>query len=149
IESSDDLVNWKTLASVINNVSITNIIEVKGSGSVIRMLGYKQGTTNKYSINEFEVYGTADTTTYIPSTEKPVIYPNPASSLVHIARGKDAIESISLYDITGRTVIQSNTTQGSLLVTLSITGLPAGIYVISIQTVKGVYRYKLLKASGR
>jgi F5/8 type C domain-containing protein/type IX secretion system substrate protein/fibronectin type III domain protein len=57
IQIADDTANWKTLANITNNISLTNSIPLQGTGRYVRLLGTVRGTVYGYSIYEFEVYG--------------------------------------------------------------------------------------------
>ena len=67
----------------------------------------------------------------IPTDETITVYPNPASTTLHI----DAVEngqSITIFDMTGRKALQ-----GSFTNDLSLTGLPSGVYLLRITTSDG------------
>jgi hypothetical protein len=74
----------------------------------------------------------------------PQIYPNPVKGgIVHIKRGDERVRSISMYDATGRTLIQINN------VTSETTDIPVhafanGFYLMEIRTNKNVYKEKVL-----
>ena len=59
------------------------------------------------------------------------VYPNPATTDIHIS-GVDGGETITLYDMMGRKVLQK-----SFSPTLSIAGLSNGIYLLHITTAEG------------
>lgn len=59
------------------------------------------------------------------------VYPNPSSSKIHIS-GVDDGQSIVLYDMTGRMVLQED-----FRTDLSIAGLRSGIYLLQITTKEG------------
>src|SRR6185295_19411483 len=56
--------------------------------------------------NKLVVYGLTDYVDGLPSTpsNEPVVYPNSASEVVHVARGEDAIKKINLFDLNGKLV---------------------------------------------
>lgn len=58
IAVSDDAVNWTTIVTKTNNLSVSNFFSIKGSGRYVRMYGTARGTTYGYSLYSFEVYGT-------------------------------------------------------------------------------------------
>ncbi len=64
------------------------------------------------------------------------IYPNPTSDLVKI---DGDIQSVSLLDFSGQTVLESNETQ------LSLENLASGIYVLKINTDEGTFTEKIQK----
>lgn len=65
--------------------------------------------------------------------ESPVLYPNPASSIVHITR-KRATEdwNISLTDAAGRTVRTARMMPGESSFGLDVTGVVAGYYIVQV-----------------
>ena len=72
-----------------------------------------------------------------PETSGVCLYPNPTSSLLHI-EGVTQGQSIALYDITGRKVLQTTFTPE-----LSVEGLSPGLYLISITTTEGIINRKI------
>ena len=72
-----------------------------------------------------------------PETSGVCLYPNPTSSLLHI-EGVTQGQSIALYDITGRKVLQTTFTPE-----LSVEGLCPGLYLISITTTEGIINRKI------
>ena len=67
------------------------------------------------------------------------IYPNPTNGKVTIQNVESAIETIQVFDLTGKMVFETRQT------TFDITHLPTATYVIQIRTDKGVLTRKLLK----
>lgn len=68
----------------------------------------------------------------IAATSQVRVYPNPASSTIHID-GLDNGASINLYDITGRMVMHSTFTGE-----LSVSQLTSGLYLLNITTIDGI-----------
>ena len=68
----------------------------------------------------------------IAATSQVRVYPNPASSTIHID-GLDNGASINLYDITGRMVMHSTFTGE-----LSVSQLTSGLYLLNITTTDGI-----------
>jgi hypothetical protein len=74
----------------------------------------------------------------------PVLYPNPVS-----ASGEASLEPAISYqhyevhDVLGRVVQQSNTP--GVLNGVSLSGLPAGMYVLRIETTDGVQTFRVLR----
>lgn len=64
-------------------------------------------------------------------TDAVVIYPNPASTVVHIRHEGEAIDRVSVYSLLGQRVIDmpvnSNATR------IDISGLAAGVYVVKLE----------------
>ena len=59
------------------------------------------------------------------------IYPNPASSIVHISNGNNTIERVRIFDMKGRIMFNENYNQQSL-VELNIESWPVGLYSIEL-----------------
>ena len=79
--------------------------------------------------------GTAET-----STVETSIYPNPATSAIHIQFGEPAYESIDIVDVHGRKLLQINT-EGSTEIETDISQLPAGMFFVHGITADGVLSY--------
>ena len=63
------------------------------------------------------------------------LYPNPANDVLHIV-GDTELQSVSMYDLLGKLVAQYDM-GGELSKSISISDLPAGIFLIKIETVSG------------
>ena len=57
IQVSDDSTHWMTVADITNNTSFSNVVPVQASARYVRLLGITRGTSEGFSIDEFEVYG--------------------------------------------------------------------------------------------
>jgi len=74
------------------------------------------------------------------------MYPNPASDFVNLNVGQDGKYSIKIYDMAGKSVFaqsQRNMNAGST-VKVPVSGLPGGVYVISIEGEKQSFSKKLI-----
>jgi bacillolysin len=72
-------------------------------------------------------------------SETPILYPNPTNSDVTI-RSESDIKSVSVVDITGKLMTYvSNIAQTQT--TISLVGLPTGIYLFQIETITGEKSY--------
>jgi hypothetical protein len=58
IQVSDDAIKWTTIKSITDNTDFDDYIPVKGSGRYVRMNAIERGSPYRYSLYEFEVYGT-------------------------------------------------------------------------------------------
>lgn len=63
------------------------------------------------------------------------VYPNPATNVLNIG-GLLAGDTYTLYDVTGRAVTQG-TAYSQGVKTISVEGLPAGLYMLTVRDVKG------------
>jgi hypothetical protein len=68
------------------------------------------------------------------------IYPNPASSQIHIQFGGPVYVSISIVDVHGRKILQVNT-EGSTEIEPDVSQLPEGIYFVNGITADGEFSY--------
>ena len=71
------------------------------------------------------------------------VYPNPASTVLHISLSRDNIESISLYDNFGRKVVSYNNISVSLL-DINLSDFSSGLYYLEIVSLDGLASKKVL-----
>ena len=71
------------------------------------------------------------------------VYPNPASDLLNISSQKDRIDSVSLTDAAGRTVLTNKVSAENG--TLNIGHLPKGVYILKIQLDGKTVTKKIIK----
>ncbi len=71
------------------------------------------------------------------------IYPNPSLNLLNIENNNLQIQLISVYDFTGREILQEIC--NSNLCRLNIESLIPGIYIVEIETTKGNHLEKFIK----
>lgn len=79
----------------------------------------------------------------VTDSKAPMVFPNPARTIINIAGGTDSLRYITIYDISGKMLIREKTA-GSAITQLSTSGLPRGIYIIEITTASNEYRDKLI-----
>jgi hypothetical protein len=68
-----------------------------------------------------------------------LIYPNPASGIIHINTNNEKIKSIKLFNVQGQLIQEYFTNE------FSIANLPNGIYFVTTQTDKTTFTNKLIK----
>jgi len=74
-----------------------------------------------------------------------LIYPNPTTGILVIAsEAKQSIKNIKITDITGK-IILSPFVKGAGGLEIDLTPQPSGIYLLKIETEKGVYTEKIIK----
>lgn len=76
-------------------------------------------------------------------SQEVVIYPNPTSSIVHI-NSNLKIESISSVDFLGKTSLVNFNSNN----TIDVSNLPKGVYLLQIETDKGLINKKIICLSG-
>ena len=75
----------------------------------------------------------------------PVVYPNPASDLIHVVSGEETIQSLGLYDLLGKVIRVEQNPGGEADLKLNISNLPSGVYILKITTPSKVYQQKVMK----
>jgi hypothetical protein len=65
IQVSDNGTAWTTLYAKTGSLGGTDNLMMDGVGRYVRMKGLAQGTSNGYSLNEFDVYGEAEPTGFV------------------------------------------------------------------------------------
>ena len=102
---------------------------------------YFEGETGTYLL-DIQVTRTGAVSTGLPEESSLKIYPNPASSMLHV-EGTDVIERIELYDTQGRMMLQWE--EGSRNAELNISDLNEGTYFLHIQGQNGTTVHKIVK----
>lgn len=70
-------------------------------------------------------------------------YPNPTSGSWKISNNKDAIQSVSVFDVTGKQVLNVTTPSNEAIIDAS--NFKSGVYISKIKTNNGVQNLKLVK----
>lgn len=70
------------------------------------------------------------------------IYPNPTSDLLFIRAVNEKLESISIYDMSGKLIL---TDSSSSKLRVNLRALPTGAYLIFLKTAKGNKTFKFIK----
>ena len=73
----------------------------------------------------------------------PLIFPNPAANDVNILQGTDAIQTVSIYDLSGRLMMRSNNDNKNTLINIKLYNLARSVYIVEIKTINNTYRNKL------
>ena len=73
------------------------------------------------------------------------IYPNPTTGELRIESSKFRVQSVDIYDVSGRKVLTSPVSLMSPETVLNISHLPAGLYFVKIHTEVGAVVRKVLK----
>lgn len=84
------------------------------------------------STNEFDLKNTTN------------VFPNPASNNISISSANNTINSYTITDVSGRTVIPLKQVS-SLNTSLDISALNSGLYFVNIETDKGSFSKKIIK----
>ena len=80
---------------------------------------------------------------------KSVVYPNPVNSLLNInlTTSEESKFKISLYEITGRFIKQSSVNTKNSSITINVTDLSSGMYILQISNANGslIETHKIIK----
>ena len=68
------------------------------------------------------------------------LYPNPVSEILHI-QSRDPLQQVTFYDVLG----QSLMTVHKDFENIPVSNLPAGVYFVEVQTLKGVLVKRVVK----
>ncbi|MGC3979401.1 MAG: T9SS type A sorting domain-containing protein [Paludibacteraceae bacterium] len=133
---------------VIDNIVISNeLFSAYVAGSVMRETAATQKITNYTSTTTDHTPISATFRFTVPTGLQSLfqeanisLYPNPASDCVFI-RSDVGVQRVAIYDLTGSLVLTLNSvTQG-----VDISQLPRGIYIVQLNTEKGIYLQKIMK----
>ena len=80
-----------------------------------------------------------------PKFEAFKIYPNPTTSELRVESGELKVNSVEVFDIYGKKLSQLSTFNSQLSTQINVSQLPAGVYIIKIQSDKGVYKQQFIK----
>ena len=95
--------------------------------------------------------GIDNTQTLTQSSNQAItIYPNPTAGVLNIAADGADITAVELYNTMGKTVKNFNSTNtnpqsSNQAIALDLTGLPSGIYYLTITTTQGLTTRKIVK----
>lgn len=149
-----------------NSVSIGNSFVKHGSGNFLKIQSGIDPVMNSYlkliytetpdgriyavQLYDHKVYFTDSSATPSTGFSEPLAeqsyihaYPNPAADVVHISCKEpgNSIEQVSIYDLTGKRCV---TLPGhGINAELNTEALPAGLYVLEVETLQGLQRNKL------
>ena len=72
------------------------------------------------------------------------VYPNPAAERLHIRCETTTLLSLSLRDIAGRVCHEQLLSSGTHTAAIGLEGLPAGVYILQLQTPYGAERVRVI-----
>ncbi|MHA4811030.1 discoidin domain-containing protein [Flavitalea flava] len=161
IQVSNDALTWRTIRTVTGNTFYSNVLAVSGTGRYVRMYGTRRGTFAGYSIYEMEVYGAAGAVAAAASMVKSAVgmkemtnmtnitvYPNPSANTINVTSADASITSMEIMSLNGQT-IRSLHMNAQRAVTVDISFLHDGVYVLVIHTSTGFFTQKIIKVSGK
>ena len=146
------LLNWQTAMELNNNYfeiqrssdsrSFTAIGRVNGNGNSKEILNYNFDDNSPlegmsyYRLKQVDYNGNYNYSQVLPVSFTSVavtIYPNPATDNILI-KSQEELLSITLQDVTGRTVFKQNFVNGESIQQIPLSTLQEGLYLVSVQT---------------
>lgn len=114
--------------------SLANIKKLTfSSGNLV--LSTTSGGIDNYALNTMRYLNFTDlslgTKEYVPASKNIVLYPNPVDDVFHLsfANALQGAIQIQISTLEGRVVQQQNHNENSNTATLSVIGLPSGLYL--------------------
>jgi glucosylceramidase len=123
-------------------VSIPNIIFTGGSNKILRL----EIVGGDFNIDKIAIQNTLGISKN-EFTDELLLHPNPVTSYLNINSKHVGDSSVSIYDITGSLVLKSAFKVEAIKsdITIDLTSLSKGLYVVKITNEKGIYIKKILK----
>lgn len=103
------------------------------------LLGY----TVDFSASDFDLAGCTEIGIEEENGNKFSFYPNPVENILLVELNNSANAMINLYDLSGRNVLAYRTS--TEIFSMDLSNLVSGIYIIEVQTEKGISRKKIVK----
>jgi hypothetical protein len=118
------------------------VADMDGDGRMELLLGGKWGGLNMYWTGP----PPTDVFTPVLAAASPVLlFPNPATNQLTVRRqiGAEGDFKIALRNLLGQLVQTDNLPAGNIQTTFEISNLPAGVYLVSVQSNKGLWTSKV------
>lgn len=130
---------WDSLGSPDFSSGDVNEGKIEFTNSNVPVVSYSSlnGIYVKYYGNENALLSTKQQ--QIAAVNAIVISPNPVTSFFSV-KADDKIETIDIFDLTGKKVFSSSETEE-----LNISSLKSGLYLIKMKTSTGIYSEKIFK----
>ncbi len=96
------------------------------------------------AIDDFIIYEGAPLGINDKSVIEAKIYPNPADNVVNIEVPADSKGSITLYDVTGKTIIKLDIKEGQHKYSINTSAIAAGTYLVMVQTQYAIQNNKVV-----
>jgi len=140
---STDGVNW---SNTFDDVISGNILINNGGTIYFRIAQYFQGSIGTYLL-DVNITRTASLGIYENQFADSIkVYPNPAKDFVTINCNDfdGELNQINLINIQGQIIFTTNTSNQSKTINLPINNFSEGIYMLQLQTTKGILTKKLI-----
>jgi hypothetical protein len=79
----------------------------------------------------------------VTNEKSPLVYPNPANTVVHIAKGTEPVKLVNVYDIAGKIILRVPEVSQAVI-DIPVATISNGLYFVEIVTPNSVYREKLV-----
>jgi hypothetical protein len=124
------------------DIGVFDSVVFKLSSSDNGMFG--MNTPAFFCIDNLEIQPTVDTQASFFTVKEMLVYPNPASNLIHL-KAHDAIiiNGVRLLNANGQVVLEQNS--AVTINAISIEQIPRGIYFIELKTNTGIKHQKFIK----
>ena len=154
--------DWDTLTSAIipvangtassawiksGNISIDPIKYNSDSVCVAFRYTSTTGAAANYYIDSIKILGTPISVGIknINTAQYVSVYPNPSSGEIQVISNQCSVSSIEIYNLLGEKVYTSPFTVNRSPITINVSDLPSGVYVIEVITDKGIEVRKFKK----
>jgi hypothetical protein len=142
-DKSENLLMCDAFGNIIDNVCYQDTVpwpDADGNGYYLKLMNPDLDNSQPSSW-----VASGDVLTYsenINENNLLKIYPNPATEILNIET-EGIMERIMINDIYGRRILLEEPHSRKYI--LDITGLPAGLYIISVETSNGIYSSKFIR----
>jgi len=139
--------NGSTWSDTYDDVMPSNIIVNNGGTVYFHVAPYFIGQTGTYLL-DIDVSRATAGIEDIASSEYLSVFPNPATDILNIeVENNTRVNNLEIIDIVGKQVLQiNNPTFNNKHITIPITELPYGIYMLLIQTDETIWQHKFIKS---
>jgi hypothetical protein len=139
----------------VDGMHFDKLATVKSEGNSVSNQDYSSADNhpgngiNFYRITQYDLDG--KTSHYPLAMVKfglgsgPVVFPNPASSDIHVVVGEKPVLTIGLYDLLGKEIQFLHNNNAYTQMDLKLGNLASGVYIIKITTASRVYQEKIMK----
>jgi hypothetical protein len=138
-----------------DGVSFKAIGKVKAAGNSLATQYYSFNDENPltainyYRLKQFDINGNIYYSNIVVvnfgKSSVPIIFPNPAKTYFNVIAGADPLKLITVFDASGKTILQKVCDGSSSFYTIPTNNFAAGVYIIKITTDRQVYEQKLFK----
>lgn len=74
-----------------------------------------------------------------------LLYPNPVEDMLHISSKEELLQSVHIVDLSGRLLKTVSNGPNETQMNIPVDDLNAGIYLVNIRTINGLYTEKMMK----